>query len=72
VPRISDQAVRDVADVIIREAERLAIERRSCGSCSKPLPLIRTGRPAEYCSPACRKRAHYQRRTAAHRVEAAS
>ncbi|WP_246186718.1 TetR/AcrR family transcriptional regulator [Microlunatus speluncae] len=39
------------------------VERNeTCEICNAPLPASTTGRPARYCSPACRQKAHRQRR----------
>ncbi|GAA1131341.1 hypothetical protein GCM10009630_31510 [Kribbella jejuensis] len=35
-----------------------------CADCGAPLPLRTTGRPARYCGPTCRQRAHRRRLTA--------
>ncbi|MFL6120109.1 TetR/AcrR family transcriptional regulator [Actinophytocola sp.] len=32
-----------------------------CGECGAPLPVRATGRPARYCGPTCRQRAHRRR-----------
>lgn len=37
--------------------------RKRCPECKRPIPVAATGRPARYCSPACRQRA-YRRRNA--------
>jgi AcrR family transcriptional regulator len=34
---------------------------RHCGECGAPLPVRETGRPARYCGPTCRQRAHRRR-----------
>jgi hypothetical protein len=36
---------------------------RTCLTCRRPVPAATTGRPARYCSPACRQRAYRQRTT---------
>lgn len=38
-------------------------ETRHCPICVAPLPAGRSGRPARYCSPACRQKAHRRRRS---------
>ena len=44
---------------------RTSPARPTCGSCPCPLPAQWTGRPASYCSPACRQAAYRRRKTAA-------
>ncbi|SEG68579.1 DNA-binding transcriptional regulator, AcrR family [Thermomonospora echinospora] len=39
-------------------------ESRRCDVCGTPLAPSPTGRPARYCSPACRQKAHRRRRAA--------
>jgi hypothetical protein len=66
--RISDEAFKRIADVLIDEAERLASQQRTCGYCGKPIPLSRTtrsGRPAAYCDRKCRQNAFNARQKAA-------
>lgn len=38
------------------------IRNERCGICNGPLSASSTGRPARYCSPACRQKAHRRRR----------
>lgn len=38
------------------------LPRCAAPDCDEPLPENRTGRPARYCSPTCRARAHRERR----------
>jgi hypothetical protein len=44
---------------------------RTCAApgCEQALPEVSTGRPAQYCSPGCRVRAHRQRNAAPVGVE---
>ncbi|MFF9168872.1 MULTISPECIES: XF1762 family protein [unclassified Streptomyces] len=45
-----------------RDETRIAGRRTRCPECRKPITAAATGRPARYCSPACRQRA-YRKRT---------
>jgi hypothetical protein len=63
--KVSDAALSQIADVIIGEAARIASTQGTCGSCGRPLPLNRTGRPAEYCGTRCRQAAFRRRKAVA-------
>jgi hypothetical protein len=66
--RPSNEAIYEIAGIILREAERLAEERRACLVCHQPLPLRGRGRPPLYCGPVCRD--HAERERAEARAEA--
>jgi AcrR family transcriptional regulator len=42
-----------------------AVTKRACPVCGDPIPETATGRPAKYCSPACRQKAFRDKRKAA-------
>jgi hypothetical protein len=44
----------------------------TCRRCKKFLPIHRSGRPAKYCSDACKQAFYYQQRTRSHRNGVAS
>ncbi len=57
-------------DVAVRRhaqdgAQRLTVARGTCPRCGRPVPPRATGRPATWCSQACRRAAYEERRAAA-------
>ncbi|MFI5756545.1 XF1762 family protein [Streptomyces sp. NPDC051569] len=44
-----------------RDGTGSAQSRRRCSECREPIAAAATGRPARYCSPACRQRAYRKR-----------
>jgi hypothetical protein len=62
VPKISNQALNGLADLLIREAARLADARGCCAECGSPLPIQGDGRPQIYCNHRCRNAAYNKRK----------
>ncbi|WP_214326862.1 winged helix-turn-helix transcriptional regulator [Nonomuraea sediminis] len=45
-------------EIPARNESPVSRNERVCAHCGMPFPAARTGRPARYCSPTCRQRAH--------------
>ncbi|GAA4297542.1 TetR/AcrR family transcriptional regulator [Actinomadura luteofluorescens] len=56
----------DALRLVTKDDETGPRERneRGCAVCGKPLAAAPTGRPARFCGPACRQKAHRRRKTA--------
>ncbi len=50
-----------IGDALRPSVTKVAERNETCDICNAPLPSSTTGRPARYCSPACRQKAHRQR-----------
>jgi AcrR family transcriptional regulator len=53
---------RNETQLPIDERNETAVTERSCPVCGTPLPETATGRPAKYCSAACRQKAFREKR----------
>ncbi|MGI5202253.1 TetR/AcrR family transcriptional regulator [Spirillospora sp. CA-108201] len=55
----------DALRLVTKDDETVSGERneRRCAVCGKPLDAAPTGRPARFCGPACRQKAHRRRKT---------
>ncbi|MBE1535662.1 TetR/AcrR family transcriptional regulator [Actinomadura algeriensis] len=46
---------------VTKPSDETKVSRNVCEMCGDPLTAARTGRPARYCGPACRQKAHRRR-----------
>ena len=50
-----------ITDALRPSVTKPEVRNVTCEICNAPLPTSSTGRPARYCSPACRQKAHRRR-----------
>lgn len=50
-----------ITDALRPSVTKPVVRNVTCEICNGPLPTSTTGRPARYCSPACRQKAHRRR-----------